>query len=178
MIELLNMKLEIASRQPPKELAALLEDLGEGENGFGGTAVPKGILTLEDYLEYCHRTNDHRNLQPGHIPRSFFWFLDDEGEAIGIVRMWHYLNESLKDRTGHISYYIRSDQRGKGYGSEALRLALRELEKVGEKRALIVTDLDNEPSTKVILANDGKLESIGQGSNKKKFGRYWIELDI
>ena len=50
------MKLEIASRQPPKGLATLITDLGEGENGFGGTAVPKGILTLEDYLEYCHIT--------------------------------------------------------------------------------------------------------------------------
>ena len=51
--------------------------------------------------------------------------------------MWHYLNESLKERTGHISYYIRRDKRDKGYGSEALRLALKELEKVGEKKLMI-----------------------------------------
>ena len=172
------MKLEIASLQPPKGLVELIVDLGEGEKGFGGTAVPKSILTLEEYLQYCHSTNDHRNLKPGHIPRTFFWFLDDEGEAIGIVRMWHYLNESLKERTGHISYYIRNDKRDKGYGNKALGLALKELEKVGEKRALIVTDLDNIASTKVILANGGKLESIGQGAKGKKFGRYWIELEI
>ena len=71
------MKLEIASLQPPRGLAELIADLGEGEKGFGGTAVPKGILTLEEYLQYCHATNDHTNLKPGHIPRSFFWFLDD-----------------------------------------------------------------------------------------------------
>ncbi len=168
--------MEIASLQAPKGLADLIADLGEGENGFGGTAVPKGILTLDEYLQYCHETNDHRNLKAGHIPRSFFWFLDDRGEAIGIVRIWHYLNESLKERTGHIAYYIRSDKRGKGYGSVALRLALAALKNVGEKRALIVTDLDNEPSTNLILANGGKLESIGKGGQGKKFGRYWIGL--
>ena len=171
------MKLEIASLHPPKGLAELIADLGEGENGFGGPAVPKGILILEEYLQYCHTTNDHRNLKPGHIPRSFFWFLDDKEEAIGIVRMWHYLNESLKERTGHIAYYIRKDKRGKGYGSEALRLALKGLEKVGERKALIVTDLDNIASTKIILANGGKLETVGKGGKGKKFGRYWINLD-
>ncbi len=170
------MKLEIASLQPPRGLAELIADLGEGEKGFGGTAVPKGILTLEEYLQYCHATNDHTNLKPGHIPRSFFWFLDDKEEAVGIVRMWHYLNESLKERTGHISYYIRRNKRGKGYGSKALHLALIELKKIGEKRALIVTDLANIASTKIILANGGKLESVGKGGNGKKYGRYWVEL--
>ena len=171
------MRLEIASLQAPKGFAELIADLGEGENGFGGTAVPRGVLTLGEYLEYCQTTNDHTNLKPGHIPRSFFWLLNDTGEAIGIVRMWHYLNKSLQERTGHISYYVRQDQRGKGCGSEALHLALKELAKVGEKRALIVADLDNIASTKVILANGGKLESVGKGGKGKKFGRYWINLD-
>ena len=170
------MRLEKVTRNSPHGLAKLLTDLGNGENGFGGTAVPSGALSLDEYLRFCSETNDHTKLLEGHIPRSIFWFLDDEGEAVGIVRMWHYLNESLKERTGHISYYIRRDQRGKGYGNEALRLALRELNRIGEIKALIVADLDNIASTKVILANGGKLESIGEGGNGRKFGRYWIGL--
>ncbi|MBT3338088.1 MAG: GNAT family N-acetyltransferase [Anaerolineae bacterium] len=172
------MRLEVASLQAPRGLAELIVDLGIGENGFGGTTVPSGELTLDEYLQHCVETNDHTKLEPGHIPRSFFWLLDGTGEAVGIVRMWHYLSKSLKERTGHISYYIRRDQRGKGYGQEALRQALIELEKVGERKALIVADLDNIASTKVILVNGGKLESIGQGGKGKKFGRYWIRLDV
>ncbi len=173
----MNMHLELASLAPPKGLAALLDDLGSGENGFGGTAVAKGGLTLDEYLRFCNETNNQINLIEGDIPRSFFWLLDETGEAVGIVRMWHYLNDSLRERTGHISYYIRRDQRGRGYGREALRQALIALGKLGEKRGLVVADLDNLPSTRVILANGGKLESIGRGGNGKKYGRYWIKIN-
>jgi len=168
--------LVVAGLENLKGLSTLIVDLGKGENGFGGTAVVEGGLTLDEYLRFCDQTNSHRNLTAGDIPRSFFWLLDETGEAVGIVRMWHYLNGSLKERTGHISYYVRRDQRGKGYGSEALRHALIALGKLGEKRALIVADLDNVPSTKVILANGGKLASIGRGGNGRKYGRYWIKI--
>ncbi len=112
------MYLERVSTKIPKGLVALIEDLGNGENGFGGTAIPRGELTLEEYIQHLSEMNDFTKLQPGHIPRTFFWFVDEAGEAIGIVRMWHYLNKSLKERTGHISYYIRRDKRSKGYGQE------------------------------------------------------------
>jgi len=171
------VKLEVATLNPPLGLAALIKDLGSGENGFGGTAVPRGGLTLDEYLQFCSETNDHSNLKSGNLPRSLFWFLDDEGVAIGIVRMWHYLNDSLKERTGHISYYIRRDKRSKGYGREALRLALLALRDFGERRALVIADLDNVPSTKIIQANGGILESVGMGGEERKFGRYWVELD-
>ncbi len=174
----MHTHLEVADLQHPKGIATLIADLGNGENGFGGTAVTQGGLTLNEYLRYCDEINSHRNLIAGDIPRSFFWLLDETGEAVGIVRMWHYLNDSLRERTGHISYYIRRDQRGKGYGREALCLGLRELAKVGEKRALVVADLENVGSTKVILANGGKLESIGRGGAGKKYGRYWITLGL
>ena len=172
----MNTYLEVANLQHPKGINALIADLGSGENGFGGTAVTQGGLTLDEYLNFCNETNSHKNLIAGDIPQSFFWLLDETGEAVGIVRMWHYLNASLKERTGHISYYIRRDQRGKGYGSEALHHALIALGKTGEKRGLLVADLDNLPSTKVILANGGKLASIGRGGNGKKYGRYWIKI--
>ena len=171
------MHLERVSTNIPKGLTALIEDLGNGENGFGGTAIPRGELTLEEYIQHHSEMNDFAKLQPGHIPRTFFWFVDEAGEAIGIVRMWHYLNKSLKERTGHISYYIRRDKRSKGYGQEALHQALIELGKTGEKRGLLIADLDNTASVRVIQANGGSLDSVGRGADGTRFGRYWIELD-
>lgn len=40
----------------------------------------------------------------------------------------------------------------------------------GRKRGLLVADLDNLPSTKVILANGGKLASIGRGAMERSLG--------
>jgi len=171
------MRLEKVTLNSPHGLAKLLADLGNGENGFGGTAVPRGKLSLDEYLHHCVEINDGACLQSWHIPQTFFWFLDDSGEAIGIVRMWHYLNESLKERTGHISYYIRRDKRSKGYGREALRQALLTVRDIGEARALIITDLDNIASIRIIQENGGILESVGRSGEGKDFGRYWIDLE-
>ena len=172
------MRLERVSSDSPDELAELFADLGDGENGFGGTAIPRGELSLDEYIQYCVESNDYRKLKSGYIPKSFFWFVDEAGVAIGIVRMWHYLNKSLKERTGHISYYIRRDKRGKGYGREALRQALIALGEVGERKALLIADLEYIASVKVIQANGGQLEGVGRGADGKEFGRYWIELDF
>lgn len=74
--------------------------------------------------------------------------------------------------------FIRRDQRGKGYGKEALRLALVELRKLGEKRALLTVVPDNAPSIRVIEANGGRLENtVSDGETGKQFRRYWIEMD-
>ena len=171
------MKLEAVSRKPPRGLAELITDLGAGENGFGGTPVHTGELTLEEYLQRCIAMSDVEELPPGYVPQTVLWVIDEAGEAVGIVRMRHYLNEKLRERGGHIGYYIRHDQRGKGYAKEALRQAVAALRIMGEKRAMLTVNMDNVASIKVIEANGGVLESEGKDAEGKKFGRFWIELE-
>ncbi len=169
------MRLEAMSLHIPHGLNELLADLGAGENGFGGTSVHSGELSLEQYLQKCIDMADETKALSGFVHQTTFWVLDESDEVIGMVRVRHYLNESLKERGGHISYYIRKDKRNKGYGREVLRLALAELRKIGETRALITVDMDNIASIKVIEGNGRKLESEGQSADGKKFGRFWIE---
>ena len=171
------MKLERVSIHPPRGLAELIADLGAGENGFIGTPVFRGELTLTEYIQRCIGMTEPANLLPAQVPQTVFWVTDESGQAIGMVRMRHYLNESLQDRGGHIGYFIRRNQRGRGYAREALRQTLAELKELGEKRALLTVDMDNAASIKVIEANGGVFESEGQGADGKKFGRYWIELN-
>ena len=137
------MKLEAASTTPPKTLREFLTDLGDGENGFMGTRVPAGEVSLEDYLQQCCAMTDETMLRPGLVPQTTFWALSDVDGVVGMVRMRHYLNDNLRIHGGHIGYYIRRDQRDKGYGKKILALALAELQKLGEKRALITTSGDN-----------------------------------
>jgi predicted acetyltransferase len=171
------MKLVAASTEIPKGLDELIADLGAGENGFSGTQVARGELTLPEYVQLCIDMTDPAKLRPGFVAQTVFWALDEDGLAVGMVRMRHTLNERLKDRGGHIGYYVRRNQRGKGYGQEMLRLALDELKKLGEKIALLTVEIDNAASIRVIAANGGVLESVGEEPDGKKFGRYWIELE-
>jgi predicted acetyltransferase len=171
------MRLEAVSPSAPPGLAELIADLGTGENGFGGTPVAMGELTLEQYIQRCIEMTDVTKLRPGYVPQTIFWAVDEQGNAIGMVRLRHYLNERLKDDGGHIGYYVRRDERNRGYGKEILRQALTELRKIGEERALLTVNLDNIASIKVIEANGGVFESEGQEPDGKRFGRYWIELN-
>ncbi len=155
----------------------MLSDLGSGENGFMGTLVHTGEATLEQFLQRCCEMPDPTKVRPGFVPQTIFWVLDSSGLAVGMIRMRHYLNEKLRVHGGHIGFFIRRDQRGKGYAAEALRLALLELKRMGEKRALLTVDSENLPSIKVIESNGGRFEDIGTDSETgKTFKRYWIEL--
>lgn len=170
------MRLEEASLHPPSGLSDFLTDLGTGENGFGGTPVATGELTVAEFLQRCLEMKAGKNIPPGYVPQTIFWVVDEEGKVIGMARVRHYLNDPLRERGGHIGYYIRRDRRGRGYAKEALRQALAEVRKFGETRALLTVNMDNLASIRVIQANGGVLESEGLGDQGQRFGRFWIDL--
>ena len=171
------MKIEPASLKAPPGLRELLGDLGGGENGFSGTPVHAGDVTMEQYLRQCCDMPDPAKLQPGLVLQTIFWMLDPEGLAVGMVRVRHCLNDKLRIHGGHIGYFVRRDQRGKGYAKEALRLALIELRKLGEECALLTVDPGNIPSIKVIEGNGGRFEDTRtEPETGNKFRRYWIDL--
>ncbi len=171
------MKLVPASPIPPAGLRELLEDLGDGENGYMGTSVPSGKRTLEEYLRQCVAMTDPAQVPPGLVPQTTFWALDDEGIAIGMVRIRHRLNEKLLAHGGHIGLYIRRNRRGRGHAKEILRLALAELRKTGEKRALLTISVDNLPSIRSVVSGGGRLEDVRlDPESGMKLARYWIDL--
>ena len=172
------IRLEAASLDPPSGLSELLADLGAGENGFGGTPVNAGEATLEEYLQQCCDMPDRAKLKPGLVPQIVFWVLNEVGEAIGMVKLRHYLSDKLRVHGGHCGYFIRRDHRGKGYGKPMLSLALAELRSLGEKRALITTDSDNARSIRVIEANGGQFSDLSTDPETgAECRRYWIDLD-
>ena len=65
------------------------------------------------------------NLPEGYVPETFF-FLWDGDTIVGQFRIRHYLCESLRTGAGHIGYFVARPFRGKGYGTEGLRLTLEE----------------------------------------------------
>ncbi|MEE8356604.1 MAG: GNAT family N-acetyltransferase [Anaerolineales bacterium] len=173
----MKMKLERASQNPPRGLQELLADLGDGENGFTGTPVHNGGMAMRDYLQSCCDMSDESKLKSGLVPQTVFWVLDPEGIAIGMVKVRHYLNANLRIHGGHIGYFISSDQRGKGYGKQALALALVELRKLGETRVLITINPENIPSLRVVEANGGQYHDMSSDPETGlKVKRYWIRM--
>lgn len=97
------------------------------------------------------------SLPEGFVPETFLFLWDDD-RIVGQFRVRHYLCESLRSGAGHIGYYIGKEHRGKGYGTEGLRLTLEFARNiVPEEEFYLRLNRDNPASLKVMLKNGGRI---------------------
>lgn len=130
-------------------------DIPEDENGF--TNQWHGI-SREDFVDALQEMIDYAkgdNLPEGYVPETFL-FLWNDGEIVGQFRIRHYLCDSLREGAGHIGYYIDKPCRGKGYGTEGLRLTLEKAKQIiPEDEIYLRVNRDNPASLRVMLKNGG-----------------------
>ena len=114
---------------------------------------------------------------PNLVPGRNYFLVRNGSDILGRTSVRYYLNENLKHEGGHIGYDIRPSERGKGYGTLILKLALGKAREIGLRRALVTCDKDNLASARVIRKNGGRLESeVVSYRTGKLVQRYWIEL--
>ena len=173
-----NMRLDDVSLNPPKGLNEFLADLGDGESGFSGTPVHNGQVSLAEYLQSCCDGKDESKLEPDLVPQTIFWVLDSDNKVVGMLKVRHRLVESTRINGGHIGFFIHPSHRRKGYGKQALALALAELKKLGEPKALITVYPENIASIRIVETNGGQLEdTIFDTRTEHEINRYWIKLE-
>lgn len=168
------MKLLPLSKDLPEGALELVDDLGEGERGFGGR---RPGTTSQDFIDRQIANADQATLPSNRVQQFSYFLLDDSDYVVGFVKIRPRLNDQLLVIGGNVGYYVKKDQRSKGYGNEALRLALEELRKFGVTRALVTAWAENERSNKVIANHGGVLESMFSDAKGQRFNRWWITLD-
>ncbi|SHJ44603.1 GNAT family N-acetyltransferase [Thermoclostridium caenicola] len=131
--------------------------------------------TVEADIEKLTDFHLGKGLPDNWVPGSTYWLIEDKNRIIGTVNIRHWLNEALMFRGGHISYYIRPSERGKGYGTRMLTLALERCREMGLEKVLITCKKDNSPSAKIIQKHGGVLASEGV-DGPDIIQRYWIQL--
>ncbi|MBQ8625783.1 MAG: GNAT family N-acetyltransferase [Agathobacter sp.] len=100
-----------------------------------------------------------------------------DNKIVGIIDLRHHINHPiLSTWGGHIGYYVRPTERGKGYGKEMLRQNLKNAQNRGIKKVLITCSMDNTASEKTILANGGVFDSTITVDDEV-MKRYWITVD-
>jgi predicted acetyltransferase len=154
------------------EFLALAEDyLAAGEDRYR-----PALADFPAYLRGLREGERGLNLPAGRVPYSTFW-LSAGRRLLGRTTVRHHLTPELEYEGGHIGYDIRPSERGKGYGTLILRLALEKARERGWRRVLLSCDTDNVGSAKVIERNGGRLEghAISRRSGKR-LSRYWVEL--
>lgn len=166
----MTVELRELTTNDGKDIFDMLNEIGPGENGFMNNAYGLSYEEFKSYLQENIHHSKGMNLPPGYVPQTTFWLYIDL-KPVGMGKLRHYLNDSLRTHGGHIGYCIKPSERGKGYGTVILRELLKEAKAKEIDNALITCNETNTASRRVIEGNNGVLECIDDGKCK-----YWIKL--
>lgn len=118
-----------------------------------------------------------KNIAKLDVPSSMKWIIEND-EIVGTIDLRHLLNKNYFERLGHVAYYIHPQKRGKGYATNALKLAIKWYKKRAINKILITCYSDNEASKKVILKNGGIFEKrVPDSRSNKTINRYLININ-
>lgn len=155
----------------------LLNEMMDEWTAAGEKIIPFSIQKCDyhDFGRYVESL-DTRVATERLVPDSTFFCLDtDRQRLIGAVNIRHWLNEGLLATGGHIGDGIRPSERGKGYGTQMIALALRECRRLGIDRVLMCCNDENLASARTIEKNGGVLENIVTAPDGTIVRRYWIQ---
>lgn len=153
-----------------------LTDMMDEWTSTGEKIVPWSIRKCDYHdIEKYKQSLEVEAPKDGFVPDSTFFCLDtDRNIFVGAVNIRHYLNEALLKASGHIGDGIRPSERGKGYGTKMIALALSECDKLGIKNVLMCCDKNNVASARTIIKNGGILENEVMDDDTL-VQRYWIK---
>ena len=174
----MNVKLIKLTKDYYNQLSIMIDEW-KIDQQINHTNHSPWAIFKNDYhnFDYYLDNLEHKEPIDGKVPDSVFFLLDiDRNILLGAVNIRHYLNDYLLKYAGHIGDGIRPSERGKGYGTEMIRLALIECKKLGISKVLMVCDKSNIASAKTIINNGGILENEIIDDEGKINQRYWIEL--
>jgi predicted acetyltransferase len=150
----------------------MLQEIGPGENGFGNIAYGLSYSAYQEHLRLLERHAKGLGLTPDRVPQTTYWLMQAD-YPVGVSKLRHTLNDTLRLQGGHIGYCIRPSVRGRGLGHTILQLTLHEAKSLGLSRVLLTVNEGNLASRRVIERSGGTLERIERTSG---ICYYWIEL--
>ena len=140
-----------------REFYDMLQHIGANENGFINRVCGMDYENFPLWLEKEVNMAQGIGLADWMVPASSYWLMDG-GVPVGRGNLRHRLTDALRESGGHIGYAVASNQRGKGYGRELLRLMLEEARRMGITEEILVTvNPGNTASRRVAEANGGQL---------------------
>ncbi|MBX7267719.1 GNAT family N-acetyltransferase [Micromonospora sp. Llam7] len=129
-------------------------------------AVPEGFAAYVDWLRSQALAESPR--PEGYVPSTTLWWTQDD-DYLGRLAIRHRLTPRLREVGGHIGYDVRPSARRRGHATAMLHAALPVTYRLGIESALVMCDVDNVASRKVIETNGGILEDQRGGKL-----RFWV----
>ncbi len=134
-----------------------LQEMPE-ENGFLNKYLGISFEKfLNEDLPALFKDSKGIDLILGRVPQTYFflWYNDT---IVGLFKVRHYLNDFLKNGSGHIGFGIHPNHRNKGYATKGLKLAIEKLKSFDdfiEDEVYLSCNITNTGSLKTMLNNGG-----------------------
>lgn len=147
---------------------------GEGTEKNAQLSWPQNY---HNWLGNSYRNSRETTAHEDWVPTTtFFAVRKEDNKIIGSTSIRHNLEqEMLKEYGGHIGYAVCPGERGKGYGTTILELALDYSSSLGLEKVMLSCKKDNIASRRIIEKCGGifERETISDGQN---ILIYWIKL--
>ncbi len=120
------------------------------------------------FIDYLQELTDYEQgikLPPKKCAQMTYWLVDPDGQIAGVSRFRPVLTEDLSFEGGNVGYDVPPSKRRCGYGTELLRLTLKEAWVHGLHEVLLTCNKDNLGSRRIMEANGAVL--VSEGISKK-----------
>lgn len=134
-------------------------------------------MNYEEWLDDLEKNKYEKNLPNDYSPHTLYLALNEENQLVGAIGLRWKQVPILMTFGGLIGYSIRPNQRGKGYASEMLKLAVEKFANTDIENILITCKDFNIASKKVIKKNGGIFENVYNNiDDGYNYLRYWVKI--
>lgn len=171
------MKLILPNRKYKESFYVLISSSKKyGDYNELGNSLIRNNETFDEMLKRLNNRRKGKNIAKRDVPSTVYWIIVNN-RVIGTIDLRHRLNKDYFERLGHVAYYIKPEERGKGYATKALSIAIKKYYNKYAQKILITCFKDNIASSKVIEKNGGILEkSVIDNITKKEISRYIVTV--
>lgn len=164
------------TKDDESKLREMVDEINLTDSNFEGLSNIANIENYDEFLEKLEKNKHQELIKPEYSPQTTFGVFDDD-RLIGGFNLRHVIKGGLINHGGNIGYLIRPRERGRGYGTTLLRLALEKADEIGLENVLVSCRVENIGSMKVIENNGGNYENdFFEEETGKTFKRYWIDV--
>lgn len=134
-------------------------------------------MNFNEWIEVLEKNKDQEQLPKEYSSHTLYLVIDKNKRIVGAMDLrWREVPVLMKFG-GLIGYSVRPSERGKGYATKMLKLALEEFKKINKEKLLITCKDFNIASRRVIEKNNGIYESSYYNEDDKyTYLKYWIKL--
>jgi predicted acetyltransferase len=157
----------------------MMSELIPGIDRFEGIRDFEKIekLSFNDWIDDLEKNKYEKNLPESYSPHTLYLAINDNNKIVGAIGIRWKQVPVLMAFGGLIGYSVRPSQRGKGYASEMLKLALDKFKNTNIENILITCKDFNIASKKVIEKNGGIFENTySNDDDGYTYLRYWIKI--